>query len=730
MNKSFIVFFIIVLSNTVYGQITRGKVEGIHHEPLIGATILELGTSNGVLADANGLFEIKLSSSGALLVISYSGYESDTVNAYLAGEKHYQLKERTRELEEVTIRTSSTFLDNLDAKHVNIITEAELTKAACCNLSESFETNASVDVSFTDAISGAKTIRMLGLDGRYVQINRENIPNIRGLSGRYGLSYIPGTWIQSIDVGKGAGTVVNGYESMTGQINVELKKPENSEKLYLNTYVNSFGRVELNANHARRLSNRWYGGLLFHTDHMSSEIDQNDDGFLDLPKSRQLNVMNRYKYIGEKVVSQIGIQVMRDEKAGGQKGFGFRDDFNTSAAYGFMTNTTRLEIFGKTGLLFPHKPYKGWGFIYSGSYLDIDGGFARNGYQGKETTFYGNTIYQNIFENSFHQYKAGASVLYNDFDEIYADSIFTRQELVPGLFYEYTWTPKDRFMLILATRTDLHNLYGTFFSPRLHTRYQLSENTTIRGAIGRGYRVPNAIVENSNVLVSSRQLIIVEAPQPEVAWNMGGSLVTALVIGEKKLSLIADYFFTNFENQLIYDVDASADQLRVYNLIGKSMAHSFQLEANYAPSENISLKGAYKYYDVKATIDGQLRPVPFNARDRVFLNISYETKYEKWKADYTLHWYGSKRLPSTEDKPETLQRASVSPSYFHMNAQISRGFRWGNIYLGSENLLGFTQNNPIIDAENPFGNEFDASIVWGPITGQMVYAGFRYKVGK
>ena len=710
------------------GQTVRGKVETVHHEALIGATVLESGTQNGTITDSEGMFELKLSSGKGLLIISYTGFVSDTVKANLSKTAHYQLKENTSELDEVVVQASSTFLDNRESKHTEIITEAELTKAACCNLSESFETNASVDISFTDAVSGAKTIRMLGLDGRYVQTNRENIPNIRGLAGRYGLTFIPGTWVQSIDVGKGAGTVVNGFESMTGQINVELKKPESSEKLYLNGYANSFGRFELNANHARDINEQWSTAFLLHSNYFNNEVDQNEDGFMDLPKGRQINLMNRYKYVGETLRSQIGFTIIRDEKVGGQLGFDFGDDFRSSTQYGFQNNTTRAEVFGKVGLLVPHKPFKGWGFLYSASYLDIDGGFGRDNYQGTEKTLYGNVIFQNIIGNSFHSYKTGVSMLYDEFDEIYADSAFNRQEVVPGLYYEYTFSPRDKFTLLAGARTDFHNLYGTYFTPRLHTRFQFTENTTLRAAIGRGYRTPNAIVENSNVLVSSRQLIVEENPEPEVSWNMGGSLATAVNVGPKKLNLIADYFYTTFENQLIYDMDQSSSQLRVYNLRGQSFAHSFQLEGSYQFSDRLSAKAAYKFYDVKATINEELREVPFNARNRFFINSSYATRFDKWEADATLQWFGSKRLPDTSDKPAEFQRGSSSPDFFLLNVQVNRGFRWGNIYLGSENLLGFTQDSPIIDSENPFSDNFDASLVWAPVAGRMVYVGFRYKI--
>ena len=727
---------VLLLSFFARSQTVSGVVVDEKQRPLVGATIVEEGTLNGVITNVDGGFVLQVSSGGRKIMVSYTGFITDTIDVVLDKEagipnkRLIVLKEKTSQLEEVVVQATSTFMDDLQPKHVEVITAKELTKAACCNLSESFETNASVDVSFTDAISGAKTIRMLGLDGRYVQINRESIPNIRGLNSRYGLSYIPGTWVQSIDVGKGAGTVINGYESMTGQINVQLKKPEGNEKLYLNSYLNSFGRAELNANRSILINDKWSTSFLLHTDYLTTEIDHNEDGFLDLPKSKQFNLMNRFKYEGEKMVTQLGITFLEDRKAGGQKGISFGDDLEHSEQYGFLNHTSRLEAFGKTGLLFPHKPYKGWGFIYSASFLDINGGFGRDGYQGKETTLYGNIIFQNIIGNSVHQYKTGASILYDDFDEIYADSSFARKEIVPGLYYEYTFSPNDRFTLLAGARSDFHNLYSTFATFRIHARYQFSKNTTLRAAIGRGYRTSNVLVENSNVLVSSRQLIVEESPEPEVSYNMGGSFVTVIPAGDKKVDVVADYFYTTFDNQLVYDLDKSPKALHVYNLRGVSYAHSFQLEASYSLTDQLRIKGAYKFYDVKTTINDKLRSIPYNAPHRFFINASYATKYDRWKADMTLRWFDAKRLPNTDRKSLAFQRPNASPDFFLVNAQVSRGFRWGSIYLGAENLFNFTQANPIIDPENPFGNDsqFDASIIWGPVIGRMIYAGLRYTV--
>ncbi len=706
---------------------TYGHVQTNDNEILIGATIKIMDTNTGTITDVNGAFDL-ITQSSDKLIVSYVGFKSDTLFAAPGDTITISLLPNINELEEVVVKSESSMFDELSPRHNEVLLESELLKAACCNLSESFETNASVDVSFSDAVSGAKIIRMLGLDGRYVQINRENIPLVRGLTGRYGLGYIPGTWIQSIDVGKGAGSVVNGYESMSGQLNLEFKKPNFSEKIYINGYANSFGKVELNFNHARPLKNNWATAILSHVDYLNNEIDTNKDGFLDIPKSRQINFLNRYKYSGDRINSQIGIHVMRDEKAGGQTGFNFGDDHLTSSPYGFSNNTTRMEVFGKTGILFPATPYKGWGFIYSGSYQSIDAGFGRNLYKGSELTAYANIIYQNIFGNTFHQYKTGLSFLLDDFKEDYQDSTFNRNEIVPGAYFEYSYLPGDNLSIVIGNRVDYHNLFGIYYTPRVHTRLKISPITTLRLAVGKGYRTPNALTENMMFLISSRAMVVEEELDPETSWNFGGSIVLIQPVGGKDLQIITDYFYTSFTNQMVVDLQESSDQVRIYNLKGNSFAHSFQIEASVPLNKFFTAKAAYKYYDVQSFINDELQKVPFIATNRFFINLAYASKYDKWTADFTLNWIGRKKLPDTSDKPTNLMREDYSPDYFLANAQIARGFKWGRIYIGSENLLNFKQNDPIIDAENPFGNNFDASMVWGPVPGRLIYIGFRYKI--
>ncbi|MEO9476563.1 MAG: carboxypeptidase-like regulatory domain-containing protein [Cyclobacteriaceae bacterium] len=727
MKKFLFVALATIITESISAQDIMGRVIDHKNEPLIGATVFLPIAEKGSITDINGQFEIKNVTKDQTAIVSFVGFKTDTISLLFGQHLTIKMQEDT-ELDEVVIKSSTTFIDNVEPIHAEVITEKELLKTACCNLSESFETNASVDVSFTDAVTGTKTIRMLGLDGKYTLINRENMPHVRGLSARLGLNYIPGTWIQSIDVGKGSGSVINGYESMTGQINVEFKKPENSEKLYLNAYGNSFGRMELNANTAFAINDKWSGALLTHADYFNNEIDGNNDGFMDLPKAKQVNILNRYKYRGDRIVSQIGFHFLKDQKAGGQNGFNFGDDALTSTLYGYSSDVSKMEVFGKVGVLFPHAPYKGWGFIYSASVQDNKSGFGHKAYTGQEKTLYTNLIHQNIIGNTFHQYKTGLSFMIDDFTESFADSAFSRTEIVPGAFFEYSYMPNDKFTLVSGLRTDAHNLYGLYVTPRLHMRYEVMPEGTLRLAIGKGYRTSNIITENSQAFISSRNLVVEEELKPEESWNMGGSFVKEIKIGEQNMSIIADYFHTEFQNQVIVDMDQNPSEVRFYNLDGRSFANSYQIEVGTSLNDFISTKAAYKYYDVKATIDGDLRPLPYVSKNRTFWNVSYTSKYDIWQADATLQWYGSKRLPNTTSKSAEFQRPDYSPDFTNVNVQLSRTFRWGNVYIGSENLLDFKQKNPIIDPENPFSDQFDGSLVWGPIAGRMVYFGMRYKI--
>jgi outer membrane receptor for ferrienterochelin and colicin len=718
------------IQGTVFGKDgTNGKI------PLPGVNIYWAGSQHGTVTNAQGRFELDGKETGHdhdhnLLIASFVGYENDTLHVDdLNGDIEILLTNNAT-LDEyvVTERQKSSFISQISPVQVQTITSAELQKAACCNLSESFETNASVDVSYSDAVSGAKKIELLGLHGKYSQMMTENIPNLRGLSTTYGLGYIPGTWMESIQISKGAASVVNGYESITGQINIEYKKPDDSEKAFFNVYANHIGKLEGNFNGAVQLNKKWSTMLYAHVENLSNKVDHNGDSFLDEPLIRQYNVFNRWKYVGDHYMAQFGFKVLDEERTGGQEGFDPKEMPQTPNYYGINIETRRYEAWGKAGYIFEGMEETSLGFVNSYTWHEQDSYFGLNDYTGTESNYYANLIFQSVIGNHRHKYSTGASYNYDAYREMLNDSSFNRTERVPGLFFQYTYSNEKNLTVLLGIRSDFHNIWGTFYTPRFHAKYNLNEHTILRASAGKGYRTPNIIAENSYLLASSRQLIVQTDIRQEEAWNYGVNLTRIIDIADREMSINAEVYRTDFINQMVIDRDKNVAQINIYNLDGKSFSTSYQVEISYELIPRLDVVTAFRYNDVRMTYDGELEREPLVNRYKGLLNLSYKTNLDKWQFDFTTQLNGDSRLPSTGSNPVQYQRPDNAPAYTILNAQITKYFRKWNIYVGAENLTNFVQDDPVIAADDPFGPYFDSSIVWGPIMGRKIYAGLKFSI--
>lgn len=698
--------------------------------PLPGVNIYWSGTQAGTTSDLKGDFSIENKQHKHHLIFSYVGYRNDTIDIreFDAGHKLHITLSVNKTLKEVEIKSvrKGSAISRLSAIQTQHINQNEFRKAACCNLSESFETNASVDVSYSDAVTGAKQIRLLGLAGTYSQKQIENIPNLHGLATAYGLEYIPGSWMESIQVSKGTSSVKNGYESITGQINVEYKKPHNSEKLYLNAYGNDLGKLEANFNTAFRLNDKLSTMLLGHAENMFGEIDRNGDSFLDVPKVRQYHFMNRWKY--EQPGSfhgQFGLDILDEDRTAGQTSFKPELPRDTNNGYGINVKTKRYQVFTKSGFIF-NRPETNIGIINSLIYHEQESFFGLNDYDATEINYYGNFMYQSYLLNSRHNYTVGFSYVYDHYDEMLNDSAFTKKESVPGLFLEYTYEIEEKLSILAGMRADFHNLYGTLLTPRLHLRYAPSENWIFRGSAGKGYRSPNVIAENSFLLATSKKLIVQEEPDVEEAWNFGLNLTNYTDILGKQLMVNLDFYRTEFLNQMVIDMDRDIFEINIYNLNGRSYSNSLQVEANYELIPGLDVTAAYRYNDVKITLNDELQRKPLVNRYKGLLSLTYTTENRGWQFDLTSQFNGDVRLPDTEQYPEMYRRPLKGENYTIFNAQVTKYFGQWELYLGGENLGDFTQDNPVVAADDPFGKYFDTSLVWGPILGRKIYLGLRY----
>ncbi len=639
----------------------------------------------------------------------------------------------------VTKYTDPTSLSKKETGLTFNIGGKELLKAACCNLSESFETNATVDVSFSNAVTGTKQLKMLGLDQKYTSLTKELLPSIRGLAAPYGLNLIPGRWIGGIQLTKGGSTVVNGYESITGQINTELLKTGEKPETALNIFADANGRVESNITATSQLNDHWNQSILLHGNATLGKTDSNDDGFLDQPTGNQINaayLLNYNDLEHSGIGTHFGISFVKDERFGGQTAFDKKIDRSQQSPYGVGINLSRFEIWNKTGYIFKDKPYQSIGWMNQFSTHQQDSFFGQRNYFGNQNTFYSNLIFESIIGNTNNKFKTGASFLYDKYDEDYLTQNYQRTETVPGLFFEYTLTGL-KYTLVAGVRTDFHNLAGTQFTPRLNFKYDLTPKTILRLSAGRGFRTANIFAESQQYFASNRQIEIlgnggkIYDLKPEIAWNYGASLQQEFKLFNRKATLVADFFRTDFQDQVLADLDISPQKLVFYNLEGQSFANSFQTQLDFSPAKNLDLRIAYKYYDVEANFIGGKRQVPFMAKNRGFFNATYSTdKTEKgafWSFDTTLQLVGKQTLPNLNSNPAEYQLPQFSKSYATLNAQISRNFNKNiRLYVGGENLTGYSQKNPIIDAQNPFGNYFDAGMVYAPIMGANVYAGLDF----
>ena len=746
MKKNSIITIFLLLPLFLFSQETLTGMIMDKNNPkdnlgVFGANVYWLNSSIGATTNEKGWFTIPYKKSYKKLVVSYVGYKTDTlIITNLEPIHHFITPEN--ELEEVTIKSKkkATQRSFVQTQNVFTVNSAELLKAACCNLAESFETNPSIDVNFSDALTGTRQIQMLGLKSPYLLITQENLPSIRGAAQVFGLTFTPGTWVESIQITKGAGSVINGYESISGQINAELVKPFTDKRLFLNAYGSLGGRLELNTHFNHKISEKWQTGLYIHGNYRGEKFDRNKDNFLDNPLTNQVNVMSRWQYLDTEKgwVSFINVRYMNDAKQTGEINFNPSLDKGGSDIWGGEIDTKRFDSSLKLGYVFPELPFQSFGFQFAYSNHEQDSYFGLKTYDIKHESIYSNLLFNSIIGDTRSKFTTGINFTYDTYDEFVNSINFSRNENSFGGFFEYAYDNLDNFSFTTGLRVDTHNLLGTFITPRVHLRYAPWEKAVFRGSVGQGRKSANVFAENQQLFASARQIDIqssggkIYGLDPEVAWNYGISYLQGFNLFDKKGDITFDFYRTHFQNQVVVDWE-NPQRISFYNLEGESYANSFQTEVNYFFNEYLNVRLAYKFYDIETDYNSGKLSKPLTPNHRFFANISYETKpvelIKQWKFDLTYNFIGDQRLPDTSSNPIEYQLEEYSNSYSLLNAQVTKVFsKKFEMYFGVENLTNFTQKNPILASDTPFGANFDSTIIYGPIFGRMFYSGLRFKI--
>ncbi len=729
-------------------------------EPLVGANVYWAGTIVGVATDVDGRFQLEPVKSTNLLVTSFMGFHNDTTEVTSHSELTIVLVSDLL-LEEVDIveRKMAVLRSRISPLTTETLTGEALCMAACCNLSESFETSASVDVAYSDAATGAKQIRLLGLSGTYVQMLTENTPNIRGLAQAFGMEYIPGPWMEAIQVSKGTSSVFNGYEAIAGQINVEYLKPQTQDPVALNAMISTETHAEVNVTGGWDINDKVSTGVLFHAQNMSLELDHNHDGFLDMPKNTNVNLLNRWYIRDGDYTGQILVRGLYDHRIGGQT----KEAVTIAPTpYHIDLNTWRVDGFMKNGYVFDQETGMSIGIIASASYHNQQNSYGSRQWNAAQTNAYLNAIFQTSFDDSAtdlwddhsHNLSAGLSINYDGYQEelslVSPIDNLNRWEMTPGVFAEYTYTYKDKITLLVGIREDYSTRYGFFTTPRMNLRYAPFEWWTLRGSVGLGYRSPNAIADNAAYLSSNRIYHFDEVNlAQERSMNTGLSTIFYIPMGNKELQLSGEYYYTKFLDGVIADMDRDLHGVTLYNMHdvadAQYFSHNWQVEANMEILRGWTMTAAFRYTDVKQTSfntaanEWQLRDKPLQNKFKGIITTSYQTPLKTWQFDLTAQFNGEGRMPDGFVIPEGSKQYRMHNGYIYhkwypqLLGQVTKFFRTWSIYLGAENITNFTQDNPIVGSKigdthfvDTQSANYDASMIWAPIHGWKLYLGFRW----
>lgn len=738
--KHLIIILLSLLPFFIIAQPITGTVLNDQQEPLINATVYWANSTIGTVTNLNGNFKLPAEDGKReLLVASYVGYKPDTIAYSTATTTVFRLKPiSTLDQVVVTGQQDAVIISNINTIKTEQLTETSLRQAACCDLAGCFGGQSTVQAHTTNVITNAKELRILGLSGVYNQVLLDGFPIFKGLAYTYGISGIPGTLVNNIFIAKGANSVLQGYESISGQINVQTKNPSQTDKLLVNGYLNSFMEKQFNINYAFQKGD-WHSLTTFGMVQPASKVDGDQDTFLDVPLLTRYMFANKWTYGNASEWgwnSQINLRFLRENRQGGQTNFNPNTDQGSSDIYGQTVLFNQPELSAKTG-------YR-WDDIhhltayFSTFHHQQEAYFGLTHYDASQLYFYGNLQYEYTYQEK-HSLKTGFSYRYSNVEEAISFSTdlldrtyagtYQFKEKIPGFFAENTLSLfENKLTWMIGIRGDDHNLMGFQFTPRTLLKYAFSAATVLRANIGTGWRTVNLFSENINLLVSSRDIIIGEDLAPEQAVNYGINLTHKFQGVHTGGVLSLDYYRTDFQNQIFPDFDSQAQQVFIQNFRGKSISNSIQAEVSLQFTERFDWKLGYTYLDVYRIVGEEKQTLPFNARHTLHSAFSFQPLSKNFHFDTNIRWFGKQRLPNTQQNPVAFQRSDFSDTYTILNAQFTYNFKRLEIYTGCENMLNFRQYQPIISWENPFGPYFDTSSVWGPTRGREWYIGFRYRI--
>ncbi|MAT38973.1 MAG: TonB-dependent receptor [Ectothiorhodospiraceae bacterium] len=709
---------------------------------LVGAHVFWIGDhEHGRMTDEAGYFQLHMPDGDERrLVASYVGYEPDTL-VPPAEQTHIDFYlEGIREIGEVVVEAeaSSSFISKEHDLKTEVVTELELQRAACCDLAGCFSRTTGVDNEAADVITDTKQLKMLSVDGVYTQVLIDNIPWMtNGLNTRFAVSHIPGTQLDKIAVSKGLGSVLQGYESISGQVNAILKDAEADNLAMFNMFANSFRESQYNLNAVQKVGD-WNAILTAHSTQEAGKVDGDGDSFLDVPLVTRYMIYNKWKYESSEneTESYTAVKFLDEQREGGQGGFSSERDRGTVNAYGQSLNTRRFDAYHKTSIDLGDE--SSLEFLASASTHTMDSYFGTTEYIADQQSVYGDVRYRFI-TSEVNQITVGTGYRYLGLNEDISflqnphaktyDGMYETDESIIGVFAENKhYFFDDALLFTVGLRTDYHNKYDLLVTPRVLAKYVFDDFTTLRASAGMGYRSPHIFSEQFYLMASWRDIEIDPAMDIEEAFNYGVNFTHQFDAFAVPMTFGLDLYRTEFTNQIRADYDADPSKILFTNLDGRSISNSVIVEVSADPMPGLDLKSSYTFSDVYEENGDKRDYIEFVPKHKVLGTVSYEF-VEGWRADGSVEWMGSQILPNTEAYPEQFQIPHASENFTMLGFQLTRTWEFFDTYAGVENILDHRQENPILNAQNPFERYFEPTFVWGNVKGREFYAGIRWRIG-
>lgn len=749
--RRLIVFFLFSFLQVLAAQNTysiSGKVTN-ENLPLPYANIILDSTTKGAVTDENGKFIITNVSQGTYnIAVSFTGFTTQKKRIAISNSDvviNFELNQSDA-LDKVIVTGTLKAVSRLESPvPVEVYSPTFLKKNPTPNIFEALQNVNGVRPQLNCNVCNTGDIHINGLEGPYTLVMIDGMPIVSGLSTVYGLSGIPNSLIEQVEIVKGPASSLYGSEAVGGLINIITKLPENAPRFFADGFVTGWGEANLDVGFKSKVGEK--NTVLFGANYYnySNPIDNNNDNFTDVTLQDRISIFQKWNFerANNRKFSLAG-RYFYEDRWGGEM------QWNPSyrggdEVYGESIYTSRFELLGNYQL--PIKEKVNFQFSYSDH--DQNSVYGNTAYLAQQRIGFGQFIWDK--KVSKHDLLIGTALRYNYYNDNTTATVNVDEVTIPSLFIqdEINFTKKQS--VLLGMRYDYDSRHGNIFTPRIAYRFKPTEDDIIRLNAGTGFRVVNLFTEDHAALTGSREVVIEEALKPEESYNINLNYLKKLYLNNGMMfTFDTSVWYTYFTNAILPDYDTNPNQIIYDNLDGHSTSKGISFNADAVFGSGIKASLGATYQDVSQTENGTTTRQILTERFTGVWSFSYKHYPTNLTLDYTGNIYGPMRLPLLG---ELDPRQEYSPTWSIQNIQLTYdGFDNFEIYGGVKNLLNWTPNkgNPFIiaraddpfdenvqfdndgnvvpTANNPYALTFDPSYVYGPNQGIRVFVGLRYKL--